>query len=53
MGAHAVKLLRDGHVNRAVSFINGQITDYDLAEALSMKKTIDEEMIELNKILAL
>jgi 6-phosphofructokinase 1 len=53
MGAHAVKLLKDGHVNRVVSFINGQITDYDLAEALSMKKLIDEEMIELNKILAL
>jgi len=53
MGAHAVKLLKDGIVNRAVSFISGRITDFDLDEALSMKKTIDEEMIELNKILAL
>jgi len=53
MGYHAVKLLKDGVVNRAVSFVNGRITDFDLAEALSMKKSIDEEMIELNKILAL
>jgi len=53
MGAHAVKLLYNGIFNRAVSFVNGKITDYDLAEALSMTKTVDEEMIELNKILAL
>ncbi len=53
MGAHAVKLLKDGYQNRVVSFINGRITDFDIGEALAMKKSIDEDMIELNKILAL
>lgn len=53
MGAYAVKLLKNGSKNRVVSMQNGIITDFDIDEALSMKKTIDEEMVELNKILAL
>lgn len=53
MGAHAVKLLRNGFTNRVVSMQKGVITDFDINEALLMKKTIDEEMVELNKILAL
>jgi 6-phosphofructokinase 1 len=31
----------------------GKITDYDIDEALNMKKTIDEELINIGKILAL
>lgn len=53
MGAHAVQLLKDGYKNRVVSLQNGVITDFDINEALSKKKTIDEKMVELNKILAL
>ena len=53
MGAHAVKLLKDGHKDRVVSMQQGLITDFDINEALLMKKTIDKEMIEINKILAL
>ncbi len=53
MGAHAVKLLKQGVKNRVVAVQNGAITDFDIEEALKMKKTIDEEMVELNKILAL
>jgi len=53
MGAYAVKLLKEGKKNRVVSMQKGIITDFDINEALSMKKSIDEEMVELNKILAL
>lgn len=53
MGAHAVKLLKNGYKNRVVSVQKGSITDFDISEALVMKKTVDEDMVELNKILAL
>lgn len=53
MGYYAVKLLKNGAKNRVVAMKNGAIVDIDINEALSMKKTIDEEMVELNKILAL
>jgi 6-phosphofructokinase 1 len=53
MGAHAIKLIKHGSYNRIIAVQKGQITDFDIEEALAMKKTIDEDMIELNKILAL
>jgi 6-phosphofructokinase 1 len=53
MGAMAVKLLKDGCINRVISFRQGALTDIDIEEALKMKKTIDEDLYELNKILAL
>jgi len=53
MGAYAVKLLKEGYINRVVAVQNGVLTHFDINEALQMKKTIDEDMIELNKILAL
>lgn len=53
MGAKAVELLKNGSVNRIVSLRNNKIVDIDINEALEMKKTIDEDLIELSKILAL
>jgi 6-phosphofructokinase 1 len=53
MGAHAVKLLKSGVINRVISVQNGAVTDIDIGDALKMNKTIDEDMVELNKILAL
>jgi len=53
MGAYAVKLLKEGYINRVVAVQNGVLTHFDINEALQMKKTIDDDMIELNKILAL
>lgn len=53
MGAYAVKLLNDGIINRVVSVQNGALTDFDIGDALKMKKTIDEELLLLNRILAL
>ncbi len=53
MGAHAVKLLLSGKSNRVVAIRGSQIVDYDMDEALSMKKDFDHEMYELAKILSI
>ena len=53
MGSRAVEILRDGGKNRIVSWKDGHITDYDIEEALLMKKRVDEDLLELNRILAL
>ena len=41
MGSYAVNLLKNNKGNRVVSFQNAVVVDYDIQEALSMKKTID------------
>ena len=53
MGVYAVELLKNGQFNRVVASKGGRIVDYDIDEALNMKKTIDEELINIGKILAL
>ena len=51
MGAYAVELLADGKSNRVVAMKNGQFCDYDIQEALAMKKDISEEQIRIAKII--
>lgn len=53
MGAYAIDLLLANKRNRIIAVQNGKLTDFDIDEALSMKKTIDEDLITLSKILAL
>lgn len=53
MGAYAVELLMAGMKNRIIAVQNGKIVDIDIEEALNMKKTIDEDLVKLSKILAL
>ncbi len=53
MGAKAVDLLLEGKTNRVVAYKGGQYTDFDIDEALAMKKDIDEYQVEVAKILAL
>ena len=53
MGARAVELLKNNVFNRIVSLKNNKITDVEISEALDMKKPIDEELVQLSKILAL
>ncbi len=53
MGAHAVNCLLGGKQNRIVSLKDNRLVDIDLVEALNMKKTMDKELINLSKILAL
>ncbi|HIT63107.1 MAG TPA: 6-phosphofructokinase [Candidatus Ventrimonas merdavium] len=53
MGAKAAQLLCDGASNRVVAYKNGQYTDFDIQEALQMKKDIQEDQFEIARILAL
>lgn len=41
MGAYAVDMLCQGKSNRVVAYKDGQFVDYDINEALAMKKDID------------
>ncbi len=42
MGAYAADILCDGKSNRVVAYKDGQFVDYDIEEALAMKKDIPE-----------
>lgn len=53
MGAHAVETLRAGRDNRIVALQGGKLVDIDITEALNMKKTMDQELVDLGRILAL
>lgn len=53
MGNYAVELLMAGKKNRIIAVHNGKMTDFEINEALSMEKSIDEELVRLSKILAL
>ncbi|MBE6024683.1 MAG: 6-phosphofructokinase [Cellulosilyticum sp.] len=49
MGAKAVDLLCEGKGKRVVSYVKGEYVDYDINEALAMKKNIDEYMYEVSQ----
>lgn len=53
MGAMAVELLCDGKTNRVIGYRDGKFADYDINEALSMKKEISAYQYEIAKTLAL
>ena len=44
MGCHAVDLLMEGKSNRVVVMQKGQITDFDITEALNMPRTFDYKL---------
>ena len=47
MGYAAVKLLNDGIGNRVIGWKKGEIVNFDIYEALNMKKPFDDEMYEI------
>lgn len=47
MGYSAVKLLKDGIGNRVIGWKQGEIVNYDIYEALNMKKPFDDDMYEI------
>ena len=47
MGAYASDLLYEGKSNRVVAYTHGKFVDYDIEEALNMKKDIDEYQYEV------
>lgn len=51
MGAKAVELLADGKSNRVVAYKGGEYVDFDIQEALAMKKDIPEDQYEISKLL--
>ena len=52
MGAYAVDLLAEGKSNRLVAYKDGKFVDYDIDEALAMKKDIDEYQYAISKNLS-
>ncbi|MCQ2537420.1 MAG: 6-phosphofructokinase [Lachnospiraceae bacterium] len=48
MGAYATDLLIEGKSNRVVCYRNGKFCDYDIEEALEMKKTLDPYMLSIS-----
>ena len=53
MGAYAVDLLCKGATNRVVAYRGGEFVDYDIDEALAMKKDISEYQFEVCKNLSI
>lgn len=52
MGARAAELLVEGKSNRLVAYRKGEFVDFDIQEALNMKKDIPESQYEISKLLA-
>ncbi len=52
MGAAAIEALREGRYNRIIAVQSGKIVDIDIVEALNMKKSMDNDLVELSRILA-
>lgn len=52
MGAYAVDLLCAGKSNRVVAYKNGAFVDYDIDEALAMKKDISAYEFEVSRALS-
>lgn len=53
MGAYAVDVMLQGKTNRVVGYKAGEFVDFDIEEALQMKKGIDEYQYEVAQILTL
>lgn len=51
MGSYAVDILMEGKSNRVVAYKNGGFVDFDIDEALSMQKSIDEYQYSVARIL--
>ena len=51
MGAKSVELLEEGKTNRVVAYKHGEFLDFDIQEALNMKKDIPEDQYEISKLL--
>ena len=52
MGAYAADILCEGKTNRVVAHQAGQFVDFDIDEALAMKKDIDEYEYSVSRLLS-
>ena len=53
MGSYAANILCEGKTNRVVAHTKGEFVDYDIDEALAMKKDIPENEYEISRILSM
>ena len=53
MGVHAIELLQAGSYNRVVALKNDAIVDYEIEEALNMKKELDPSMLGVAKVVSI
>ncbi|MDY3917456.1 MAG: 6-phosphofructokinase [Candidatus Limivivens sp.] len=53
MGAYAVDLLAEGKTNRVVGYRNGEFCDFDIDEALAMKKDLPQYWVDVAKALSI
>ena len=53
MGAKAVDLLIEGKTNRVIAYKHGEYTDFDIHEALEMKKDISQYQYNVSKLLSI
>ena len=53
MGVHAIELLQAGSYNRVVALKNDVIVDYEIEEALNMKKELDPIMLGVEKVVSI
>ena len=53
MGVHAIELLQAGIFNRVVAMKNEMIVDYDIEEALNMKKELDPMLMGVAKVVSI
>lgn len=47
MGYEAVQLLNQGKANRVVAYQGSSVVNYDIEEALEMKKELDQDMLKI------
>ena len=52
MGSYAVDLLAEGKSNRVVAYKNGKFVDFDIDEALAMKKDINDYEFNVSSLLS-
>jgi len=52
MGAYAADILCEGKSNRVVGYQHGEFMDFDIEEALSMEKSINEYQYQVSKALS-
>jgi 6-phosphofructokinase 1 len=53
MGYYAVNLLEKGIGNRVVAMKNNKVVDYDIHEALKMKKPFEDELYKISNIISI
>lgn len=52
MGCYAVDLIIEGKSNRVVCYKENKMVDFDILEALEMKKDLDESLYKMSKLIS-